>query len=364
MKKLIFIAGGGSGGHIYPAIAIAEKIKSNHPGAEVRFIGTRQGLETKIIPREGYPISYISARAMNSLGIKAKMAALFFLILGIFQSVLLIIKYNPSVILGVGGYASGPMMLAAVLLRRNTAVFEPNAYPGLTNRTLAPFVKLAFINFSVTAPVFKNSHLFGFPVREAVEKSLSQVKIQNENNPEKNTLNILIFGGSQGARGINRTVFEALSQQPEKFQGLKIVHQIGSTDWNHFDSEYKKLKPSFVEHFEFPFDMPLRYAWADLVVCRAGAATLAELACLRKSAVLVPFPHAADNHQQKNAEALVQKGAAKMILQEDFTAERFIQEIQEFKNDPKSFYNLQNNIGSFFIRGAAAKITDQLMLFK
>ncbi|MBK9294583.1 MAG: undecaprenyldiphospho-muramoylpentapeptide beta-N-acetylglucosaminyltransferase [Oligoflexia bacterium] len=357
---MILIAGGGTGGHIYPAIAIAQAIKEIRPDINIEFVGTAGGLEKKIIPKEGYKLHLIQAAALNNVSIISKIFALFLLPVGIIQSIFLILKLKPKVILGVGGYASGPMMLAGVLMCKKTAVFESNAFPGLTNRKLAHFVNVAFINFEVTKKFFKNALLLGIPVRKSME-----LKLRHEKNFITAKMNLLIFGGSQGARGINKVVLEAVKKDSGWLRDFNVIHQIGATDWEYFDSEYKKIfkagmQASF-QWFEFLYDMPERYQWADFVLCRAGAATLSELSAIGKAAILVPFPHAADNHQEKNAQALVERGAAHMVLQKDLSVERFLKEIYDFKNNPQQISQMAQAVKAFHFPDASHKIAEKLV---
>jgi len=354
---LVLIAGGGTGGHIYPAVAIAQGILKQDPNASVEFVGTAQGLESKIIPREKFKLHLICAGALNNVSLVTKILSLLLLPLGIIQSIILILKLKPNIIVGVGGYASGPMMLAAVILQRRTAVFEPNSYPGLTNRKLAPFVDLALVNFEVTKKFFKNAKLLGMPVRNGME--ISSLKVLPNSHSGK--LKVLIFGGSQGARGINRTVLSTVQNNLQSLKDFEIVHQIGATDWAHYDSEYKKINPGNIQWFEFLYDMPVRYAWADLVICRAGAATLSELASLGKAAVIIPFPFAADNHQQKNAEALESQGACEMIEQKDFTSEKFIEILKEFDSQREKLTILEHAVIRFHIPNAKENIAKTLL---
>ncbi len=362
MSNLILIAGGGTGGHIYPAIAIAQKIKKIDPSVTIEFVGTELGLEKKIIPREGYKLHFIKAAALNNVGFLAKIFSLAILPWGILQSIFLILKLKPRLVFGVGGYASGPMMFAALLLRQKTCVFESNAHPGFTNRVLASFVNLAFVNFEVSKKFFKNALVLGFPVREGMSPEYHAIK-QSRLSDQK--LKVLIFGGSQGARGINKTVLAAIQKsdpvQKSWLEDFEIVHQIGSADWKFYEGEYKKLIAPQVKYFEFLYDMPERYQWADLVVCRAGAATLAELACCGKAAVLIPFPFASDDHQRKNAEAMVSAGAAQMIVQNDFTPEKFIATLQYYRQNSDGLKNLENQIIKFYSLNASKAISQKIL---
>lgn len=348
----VLIAGGGTGGHIYPAVAVAQALKNIDPHIQVYFIGTRGGLEIKIVPKEGYPLHFIDIGALNNVGIIRKILTIISLPLALLQSLRLILRFRPRAVLGVGGYASGPVMVAAKLLGVRIVLFEPNAYPGLTNRWLSPFVDRAFVNFDVTRRYFNDAISVGIPIRAGLSP-----KHTSHSSP----LKILIFGGSQGARGINQTVLEAVKQNGRWLEKVEIVHQTGMRDFHDMDVEYQRIGRSNVKCLEFLYDMPERYAWADLVICRAGASTLAELAACRKAAVLVPFPFAADNHQQKNAEALVAKQAALMVVQKDFTPERLEEIVNQFISDPTRLTQLENSIASFYKAQSAEKIAEELV---
>jgi UDP-N-acetylglucosamine--N-acetylmuramyl-(pentapeptide) pyrophosphoryl-undecaprenol N-acetylglucosamine transferase len=271
--------------------------------------------------------------------------------LAVLQSIRLILGFRPRVILGVGGYASGPVLFAAKLLGVRIILFEPNAYPGLTNRWLAPFVDKAFVNFDVTRSFFNEADSVGIPIRSGLVQ-----KTKAHSRP----LRILIFGGSQGARGINKTVIEAVKRNGRWLNDVEIVHQTGMHDFHSLDVEYQKVARENIKCLEFLYDMPERYAWADLVICRAGASTLAELAACQKAAVLIPFPHAADNHQQKNAEALVAKNAAVMVVQKDFTPEKLESLVESFLTHPNQLTQLETSISTFYKAQSAEKIAEEL----
>ncbi|MDZ4678021.1 MAG: undecaprenyldiphospho-muramoylpentapeptide beta-N-acetylglucosaminyltransferase [Oligoflexia bacterium] len=348
----IFIAGGGTGGHIYPAIAVAEALKKINPKLQIFFIGTRGGLEIKIVPKEGYPLHFIDIGALNNVGIGRKLMTFIRLPMAIIQSIRLLMQFQPRIVLGVGGYASGPVMLAAKLLGVRIVLFEPNAQPGLTNRWLASLVEKAFVNFEVTRSTFSNADVVGIPIRTGLFPKARQ---------EHRRFRILVFGGSQGARGINTIVLDAVKRGGDWLDKVEIIHQIGNRDYHDMDVEYQKLGLENVQCFEFLYDMPERYAWADLVVSRAGASTLAELAACRKASVLIPFPDAADNHQQCNAEALVKENAATMILQKEFTPEKFIQTVTGFMDQPEKLRESEENISKFFKSQSAEKIAHYLI---
>jgi len=285
-----------------------------------------------------------------------KLWTLLSLPLAVYDSMRLILKLKPKIIMGVGGYASGPVMVAGVLLKPflklKLAIFEANAFPGLTNRWLSRFVSVSFTNFEISNVYFKNPITVGIPVREGLTP-VSRLPSER--------LRVLIFGGSQGARGINITVTEAVKLGGDWLNNVEFVHQLGSTDFHKFDNLYKELKPKNIKWFEFLYDMPDRYSWADVVVCRAGASTLAELAACQKAATLIPFPYASDNHQEKNAQAIAEENAAKVILQKDFTPDSFRNWIQDLIENKNLIPAYEKSISKFFKPKSAERIAEYLL---
>lgn len=356
MKKVIMIAGGGTGGHIYPGIAIAKALQKQDPSVEIHFVGTSQGLETKIVPKENFPLHCIAGGKLNFSGNPIlKLKTLVKLPLGMLQAFGLILKHKPQFVLGVGGFASGPFLLAASFLGKQTAIWEPNAYPGMANRWLSPFVKKCFLVFEESKNLLKNSKafVFGMPVRSEMEKKAIAA-------PRTDTkFHLLHYGGSQGSRIIGRTLCEALKLGGDWTQNLKVVHQTGATDHKDFLERYKGYE-HLVEIHEFIYNMPDFYEWADVVVCRGGASTLNELAAFGLPAIIIPLP-AADGHQEKNAEMLVKANAARMILQKDLTAERLIQEIQALRQDSALRETLKQNIKKFHRPQAAEAIAKAIL---
>jgi UDP-N-acetylglucosamine--N-acetylmuramyl-(pentapeptide) pyrophosphoryl-undecaprenol N-acetylglucosamine transferase len=352
----VVIAGGGTGGHIFPAVAIAQALKKENPNLAIDFVGSTKGLEKKIIPRENFPLHLLNVGAINQVGGWTKISTLMTLPLAIIQAGLLLIKLKPKAVLGVGGYASGPVMIAALFLKPflkyKLTLFEANAMPGLTNRWLASFADVAFTNFEASNRFFKRTKTVGIPIRTGLRPAAP---------PRPPPFRILIFGGSQGARGINITVSDAIRMGGSWLEGVEIVHQIGSTDFAKFDALYKKMAPPNVKWFEFLYDMPERYQSAHLVFCRAGASTLAELAACHKAAILIPFPFASDNHQQENAQAIASHNGAVLILQKDFTPERFIEFVQKFKSDPALLNNYEKEVARFF-KGESAETVAHALL--
>jgi UDP-N-acetylglucosamine--N-acetylmuramyl-(pentapeptide) pyrophosphoryl-undecaprenol N-acetylglucosamine transferase len=302
----VILAGGGTGGHVIPALAIAQELKKQYQ-AELLFIGTSRGIENKLVPAAGFPLKLIEVGTLNRVSWRTRVKTMVGLPLAILAARRLLKEFQPDVIIGVGGYASGPAMLAAVLAGIPTMAFEPNVVPGFANRVVARWVSAAAVHFEETTQYFKNAEVTGVPVREAFFKIAGK-----PTGNAKPTL--LVFGGSQGARVINQAMTRCLPEFVRQVPGIHIIHQTGERDYNDAQSAYQKAGVSS-EVFPFITDMPAFFVRADLVLCRSGASTVAEIAAAGKAAVFVPFAKAADDHQRVNAQALEKAGAA-VVLEE------------------------------------------------
>jgi UDP-N-acetylglucosamine--N-acetylmuramyl-(pentapeptide) pyrophosphoryl-undecaprenol N-acetylglucosamine transferase len=300
------LAGGGTGGHVIPAIAIAQELQKLHQ-AEVLFIGTQRGLEGRLVPAAGFPLQFVKVGALNRVGLTTRLKTLLDLPRAIFAAGRMLDDFQPDVVIGVGGYASGPAMLSAIRKRIPTLAFEPNLVPGFANRVVARFVSAAAVHFERTAEYFRNPVVTGVPVRPAFFNIPKKAYVQSSPT-------LLVFGGSQGARAINVAVPRAMPELIKRIRGLKVVHQTGERDYNQVQTDYAERSVSAEVH-RFIDDMPAFFARADLVLCRSGASTVAEIAAAGKPAVFVPFPLAADDHQRRNAEAMEQAQAA-VVLEE------------------------------------------------
>ncbi len=351
----VLIAGGGTGGHLFPGIALAEEVTTRHPKNDAIFIGTNRGLEARVVPQNGFVFEAIPSRGLKGMGALKLIAGLALLPASFWAAVRHLRKYQPDVVVGVGGYSSGPVVLAAWLMRIPTALQEQNALPGLTNRLLGRFVDAAFLSFDASKSFFgaAKSHVLGNPIR----KSLLENFLRSTTQHEKFT--VLIFGGSLGARGINSRVLEALPFLEPIRGGIHIIHQTGSADFAHVKEGYEG-KGFEVEVREFIDDMSAAYLTADLVVCRAGATTLAEITVCKKASVLVPFPFATDDHQAVNAKALVDAGAAVMFREADLTGEKLATAIIELKGDPARLLKMEKVAGTLGRPEAAREIADVL----
>lgn len=326
----VLIAGGGTGGHVFPGIALAEEVVGRHPGHDAVFVGTAQGLEATVVPAAGFPIELISVKGLKGKGLRQTLTNLALVPGALLRSLLILRKWRPDVVIGVGGYASGPVVLAAWLLRIPTAVQEQNAVAGFTNRLLGRFVRVAFTAFPEAASHFPRHKIqqLGNPIRRAM--------LENFMRPTKphDRPHVLVFGGSQGAHALNMRLVEALPHLADLREKLTLTHQTGTRDREQVERGHRACGFES-EVREFITDMSAAYLRADLVVCRSGATTLAELTVCQKPSILVPFPFAADDHQVVNARSLVEAGAAVMIEERDLTGELLAKEIRAILTNPE-----------------------------
>ncbi len=326
MDKLrVLIAGGGTGGHVIPALAIGRELRDAY-GAEVRFVGTARGLETKLVPEAGFPLELVRSGQLKNVSVMTRVRTLFDLPLGVMQCVGFLRSFRPDVVVGVGGYASGPAMIAAVLLRVPTLAYEPNAVPGMTNRMLGKRVSAAAVNFEQTLKYFRNGRATGVPVRREIFSLAPK--------PAGAAPRLLVTAGSNGAMVFNETMPRIAARLLAEVPGLTIVHQAGPRQLEATVAAYAAsgADAALWSVEAFLTDMPVQYAAADLVLARAGS-TIAELCAAGKPSLLVPLATAADDHQRKNAEVLVEAGAAVMLLQRDVTAESLRSALVELLND-------------------------------
>lgn len=350
----VIIAGGGTGGHLFPGIAIAEELKGRGEGNELLFVGTERGIEARVLPKLGWPLSFISAEGIKGKGVLSRIRAVYKLIPGFFESVKIIKGFRPDAVIGVGGYASAPMLLAARFLGKRTAIHEQNALPGVTNRILGKVVERVFISFPDSAGFFPQGKVVvsGNPLRKEILKGLQGSGVSGQGPAGKKPA-ILIFGGSLGAHRINTVVLEMIRHldDPNRWS---ITHQTGEKDYKEIEEGYlgadwqADVRP-------FIYDMASAYIQADLVICRAGATTVAELTAAGKPAILVPYPFAADDHQRVNAESLVNVGGAVMILEKELTGERLAREVERLLGDSEMLKKMGENARKL-ARVAAAKV--------
>lgn len=318
----VIVAGGGTGGHVIPALAIAQPLQKQY-NAEILFIGTARGIENRLVPAAGFPLRLVQVGALKNVSVATRLRTFSDLPWSVWESRRIFREFRPDVVIGVGGYASGPGMLAAVLIRIPTLVFEPNFVPGLANRIVARFVSAAAVHFEETGRYFRHFEVTGVPVREAF--------FQISGVPATPT--VLVFGGSQGAHAINQVVMESAGEMLARTPGLRIIHQTGERDFNHIQAAYARLG-AVVEVHRFIDDMPGALARASLLICRSGASTVAEVTAAGKPTVFIPFPRATDDHQKRNAEALVKAGAAVMLEEAQLTQATLVASVTSLLGDP------------------------------
>jgi UDP-N-acetylglucosamine--N-acetylmuramyl-(pentapeptide) pyrophosphoryl-undecaprenol N-acetylglucosamine transferase len=343
----LLIAGGGTGGHLFPGMAVAEEFLARDPANQVLFVGTERGIEARAVPAAGYRLELISAAGVRGKGGFNQIKAAGMMLYGYAQSRKVLKEFWPDFVLGVGGYASLPMVLAARGRQVPCFIHEQNAIPGMTNKLLARFARQVFITLEESAKFFPKDTtlLTGNPLRRQI---LDLVGRQNppvppprqETEGEQDerrgpgVFRIFIFGGSQGAHAINMAMIEALPHLTDLSGRLEISHQTGEKDCTTVRDAYKNTTiPVIVQ--PFIKDMATEYRKADLIICRAGATTIAETTACGKPCLFIPFPHAVDDHQRRNAEALLKKQACFMLLEHELTGDRLASEIRELMNDPE-----------------------------
>lgn len=345
----VIIAGGGTGGHIYPGIAIAQEFKRRNAATEVIFVGTARGLETRIVPRAGFRLELIAVAALKGVSLMKRISSLLLLPKSFFVVRSLLKKYRPDVVIGVGGYSSGPVVMTAATMGIPTLIAEQNALPGFTNRVLGRFVRAAAVSFSEARAFFGDkAEITGNPVR-------AEFFTVPEKHADDDRIHLLLTGGSQGARAINEAMIAALPLLQSESARLAITHQTGEQDFDKVKAAYTEqgiaaeVKP-FIERIVDEF------ARADLVICRAGATTVAELAAAGRPALMIPFPFAADDHQRKNAEAVARAGAGRMILQADLTGEKLAAEILQLVRAPQTLRQMAAQSRELAHQDAAARV--------
>jgi UDP-N-acetylglucosamine--N-acetylmuramyl-(pentapeptide) pyrophosphoryl-undecaprenol N-acetylglucosamine transferase len=348
MKAII--AGGGTGGHLFPGIAVAREIQKRHAGSDVLFVGAQQGIEARLVPQEGFPLRTLPLGGIKGVGWLRRLRNILSTVNGVFSARRILKEFKPDVVIGVGGYASFPMLGAAVLGGYPRMIMEQNSVPGLANRALGRWMDFAAVTDPGTRSWFGNRAVVtGNPVRPEF-KSI----------PEKEHVapyTILVFGGSQGAQSINRAVIDALGVLQDWRGKLRFVHQTGQ-------SQLDEVKRAYAEKgFEadvrgFFDDFYRQYAAADLIISRAGATTVAEIKAAGRAAVLIPFPFAADDHQTENARAMVGQDAAVLIGNAELSGQRLADTIRQLVGDTRRLKQIESNARRIAILDAEARIVD------
>jgi UDP-N-acetylglucosamine--N-acetylmuramyl-(pentapeptide) pyrophosphoryl-undecaprenol N-acetylglucosamine transferase len=346
----VVLAGGGTGGHLFPGLAVAREFQQRDVMTKILFVGTQQGIEARVLPQEGFALETIPVRGLKGRGLRGIVDALYGVPASLLRSFGIIRKFRPDFIIGLGGYASGPLLLAGKLSGIRCAIMEQNLRPGFTNKVLARFVDRIFTSYRESARYFPAAKLSqtGNPVRWR--------KLPELERSAKFTL--LIFGGSAGAHRINVAVIEALKELADLATTLRIIHQTGQADFVSIREAYAAL-PFESEVTPFIDKMDEAYAQADLVLCRAGATTVAELTAFGKAAILVPYPYAIYDHQNWNARALQDRGAAEVILDQDLNGETLAPRIRSYFSDRGRMERMASAARALGRPDAAARIVDE-----
>jgi len=325
MSLSVLIAGGGTGGHLYPGIAVAREIVARVPGAQVAFVGTAAGIESRVVPREGFALDTIHSAGLKGKSVASLARGVGLLPMSAIDAWRVLSRRRPSIVIGVGGYSSGPVVLLAALRGIPTLLMEQNAMPGVTNRLLARFVKAAAVTYDESARFFAGrAFLAGNPVRPEFLGGGHDEHVSPHEG--QRAARVLVFGGSQGAHAINMAMVEAAPRLAAAAPGLAITHQTGERDLEMVRDGYRRAGlQARVEPFLYSMDREMKEA--DLIVSRAGATTLAELTASGRPSILIPLPTATDDHQRRNAEALVANAAARMIEQRSLTGDLLATEI-------------------------------------
>ncbi|MGC8927328.1 MAG: undecaprenyldiphospho-muramoylpentapeptide beta-N-acetylglucosaminyltransferase [Myxococcota bacterium] len=347
------LSGGGTGGHLFPAIALAEEIIERKKGNEVLFIGASRGIEREILPQKGYECEFLDIKPLRGHGFFGFLSGLFSLPVAIIKSMMIIRRFNPDAVIGSGGYACAPVIIAAYLLNKKSFLLEQNIIPGFTNRVLSRFVDTIITAFKNSYKYFKNKNVewLGNPVRRQLFDNYLNDSIEDE------YFTILAFGGSQGAHFVNNIVVDAIKILYDRGVSVNITHQTGKKDFEEIKKRYDEFGiKAYVT--EFIDDMSTAYRASDLVICRSGATSIAEITVCKKPSILIPYPYAADDHQRLNAIELVNAGAAVMLEQKDITPNILAETIISLKNDPVRLKNMAEQAGRIAKPEAAREIMD------
>jgi len=350
-KQSIVFAGGGTGGHLYPALAVAGELRRRHPGARIVFVGARRGLERRLVPAAGFPLRLLRISGLKGRSVPSRVVAALQAAWAVLRCLVWLIADRPRLVVGVGGYASGPAVLAASWLKVRTMALEQNHFPGATNRWLARRVDALCLPSATARERLGGVGLVtGNPVREAFEAI--------GDAPNSAALSLLVFGGSRGAHALNVALREALPRLARLDPPPRILHQTGEADLAEARAAGAGYPRGRYEARAFIDDMPERFAAADLVICRAGASTLAELAAAGRAAILVPYPHAADDHQRHNAEAVRAAGAARVLLEHELSGPSLAGAVEALAADREGLSRMGRAARTLAVPGAAGRIAD------
>ena len=352
MKRKVVIAGGGTGGHLFPGIALAKALKRNDMTIEITFVGTKQGIESKVLPGEGFKLeTIISSGLLGKRGLN-RWISWSKLPVGAAQSMCFLIRNRPNLVVGVGGYVSAPLVFSAWLLRIPILIHEQNAFPGMANKWLGKIADKVAVSYKESKQFFskKKVEVTGNMIHEKLCQPREEFP-----PPLKQPFGVLILGGSQGAHSINMAMVEALDLLSDRKERLHITHQTGDADYENVKKQYA-AKGFSANVMSFVTDMPVRYRLASLVICRSGATTLAEITAAGKVSFLIPFPYAANNHQEHNARIIETASAGEVILDKEISGERIAKSIKKAMDEPENLQRMENNSYRLGSRDATEKV--------
>jgi len=354
-ERPVLIMAGGTGGHVFPALAVAAELSDR--GIAVSWLGTRRGLESRVVPAAGYPLEIMRVSGIRGKGVMKMIAAPFMLMIALFQALFIQLRLRPRAVLGMGGFAAGPGGVVAWLLRRPLLIHEQNSVAGMTNRWLAPLARVVMEAFPGSLPARRHAVHTGNPVRAEI------TRLPPPSERFGGALRVLVIGGSLGARALNEAMPAAVGQLATD-QSVQIRHQTGSADLESVRAAYASLAvdasidasaDAFIE------DMAAAYAWADVVVCRSGALTIAELAVVGVASILVPFPHATDDHQTGNARFLADAGAAILMPQDTMSAEKLAGLLGDFSRQRDMLLEMACRARELAMPDAARRVAEHCL---
>ncbi len=363
----VLMTGGGTGGHVNPAIAIADTIKEHIPSAEIAFVGTKRGIENKLVPAAGYKLYHVDVRGFRRSLSLANIRAAFLAAVSPIVAKKLVKEFKPDVVIGTGGYVSWPLLVAASKLGVPSAVHESNAVPGLAVRRLVPYVDKIFVNFAVTGETLgapeKTMHV-GSPLRTDFGTVTRREAREKLGLPDSCRQYVVSFGGSLGAERVNSAVLDLMRDYLSKHPDIYCTHACGASGYEETRRQFEEAgldKAANLELVEYIYDMPLRMAAADMVISRSGAITLSELAAAQKAAVLIPSPNVTDNQQYKNAKVFADAGGAVLIEEKDLTPERICSEVSAVLENPARMHRLEKNISAFAVPDSNERIYREII---
>ncbi len=355
MKPLkVLIAGGGTGGHLFPGISIAEELLEHRP-CDIRFVGTKRGIEARVIPESPFGLYTISVAGLYRVGLKKKITTLLKLPLAFIKSLWILLSYRPHLVIGIGGYASGPILALAIILGKRTVIQEQNAQPGMTNRVLGKYVEIAFIPFAQSSHLFKHPVVVGNPIRKAISNAAKSPTV-----PRPQTITISIVGGSQGAHKINTIIPDILPHLHQAKTKIRIIHQTGESDFEWLKGEYAKYPELETRVEEFVNDMVELYQQSQLLICRAGS-MINEIIAMGKASILIPIPLSSGDHQKENALVLSNAGAAVMIEESQLNADHLFETINHLVSTPQQLSEMGENAKKLYQGDSAGKIVTAIL---